>query len=131
MYNDYGSLARDREEGNLNCADFLLKDLDSADQTKTGLKRARASSRQEQGEAKRQKTAAGYGERMVESEDAVAKEKLMGLAQFERQCMQLALARLKNTGFEGKMLEALLLFIDVTDLFGQIFVLKDIGTRTV
>jgi hypothetical protein len=32
--------------------------------------------------------------------------------------MKLAVARLKNTGLKGKMLEALLLFIDVTDMFG-------------
>jgi hypothetical protein len=61
----------------------------------------------------------------------LVKEKLMGLAHFERQCMELALVRLKNTGLKGKMLEALLLFIDVTNMFRQIYVVKDIGTRTV
>jgi hypothetical protein len=53
----------------------------------------------------------------------------MSLAQFERQCMKLALERLKDTGLKGKILEALLLFIDITDMFGQIYVVKDIGTR--
>ena len=62
--------------------------------------------------------------------DTKAKAVLMDLAQYERDCMELTLARLKKTGLEGGMLEAVLLFIDVTDLFGQIYVVRDIGTRT-
>jgi hypothetical protein len=139
MYNDYGSLARDREEGNLSCADFLLEDSDSADKTEMGLKRAQASDRQEGRDVstKRQKIGAenGTGKVTIENdislEDTLIKEKLMSLAQFERQCMELALTRLENTGLKGNKLEALLLFIDVTDMFGQIYVVKDIGTRTV
>jgi hypothetical protein len=140
MYNDYGSLIRDREEGNLSCADFLLKDSDSVvpDKAETDIKRARGLDIQggEEASAKRQKinTGHGTGTNKIDTEslqDGLVKEKLMGLAQFERQCMELAVVRLKNTGLKGKMLEAVLLFIDVTDMFGQIYFVKDIGTRTV
>jgi hypothetical protein len=123
MYNDYGSLARDREEGNLSCTDFLVRASDSAGEAAKGLNGARAPDRQNQGEAKRQKTDAEWS-------NAAAKDQLMSLAQFERQCMKLALERLKDTGLKGKIFEALLLFIDITDMFGQIYVVKDIGRRT-
>jgi hypothetical protein len=89
---------------------------------------------QQETSVQRQKTIAENGtgtatiENGVNLEDTLVKEKLMSLAHFERQCMELAFARLKNTGLEGRMLEALLLFIDVTDMFGQIYVVRDIGT---
>jgi hypothetical protein len=142
MYNDYGSLIRDCEEGNLSCADFLLKVSDNIlldNGNETDIKRARGPDRhREKGaSAKRQKinTESRRGTNKIDTEvspeDELVKEKLMGLAHFERQCMELALVRLKNTGLKGKMLEALLLFIDVTNMFRQIYVVKDIGTRTV
>jgi hypothetical protein len=142
MYNDYGSLTRDREEGNLSCADFLLKGSDSVvpyNKTGTDIKRARGLDRHGEKEASAKpqrintenRTATNKIDTEVSLGDELIKEKLMGLADFERQCMELALVRLKNTGLKGKMLEALLLFVDVTDMFGQIYVVKDIGTRTV
>jgi hypothetical protein len=88
MYNDYSSLARDRKEGNLSCADFLLEDSDSADKTKIGLKRAQASDRQEGRDVsiKRQKIGAENrtGKVIIENniglKDTLIKEKLMNLA---------------------------------------------------
>jgi hypothetical protein len=91
MYNDYGSLARDSDEGNLNCIDFL----------------------NDQG-----------------GDIQKAKWELMRLAKFERGCMDLALLGLKASGVKGQALDALMLFIDVTDLFGQVYVVNDVETKT-
>jgi hypothetical protein len=138
IYNDYGSLVRDSEEGNLNCVDFFSTDsvnVHAPNTTGTGDKR-QAEETMEKACSKRAKTGDGSINCSAMVNDgkhgSVAKIKgeLMELAQFERQCMEIALSQLKKTGLKGKILEALLLFIDVTDLFGQIYVVRDIGTRT-
>jgi hypothetical protein len=111
MYNDYGSFARGREEGNLACADFFLKGSDGVsphNKTETDLKRAQVSDEHAQQETsvKRQKTIAENGTGMatvengVDLEATLVKEKLMSLAQFERQYMKLTLTRLQNTGLK-------------------------------
>jgi hypothetical protein len=95
MYNDYGSLIRDRGEGNPSCADFLLRGSDNIildNGTKTDIKRARGPARhgEKEASAKRQKVNTGHGtgtnktDTEVSVEDELVKEKLMVLAQFER-----------------------------------------------
>lgn len=42
----------------------------------------------------------------------------------------MAMGLLEDELAQGKMVGALRLFIDVTDLYGQVYLLKDIGTRT-
>jgi len=88
QYNDYGSVARDHAEGNLNSVDFLNGEV-----------------------------------------DAVKKQDLMWLAEYEREHLVLALTRL-NGIITKEVMEKLRLFIDVTDLYGQIYVAKDIGIWT-
>ena len=56
------------------------------------------------------------------------KEELMWIANFERRGMNMALQSLSELpGTHGDILEGLGLFMDVTDLYGQIYVLRDIG----
>jgi hypothetical protein len=131
MYNDYGSLARDREEGNLNCADFILhagrNEKRGRDEEGTEANPSSKRMKMENGTAN---GPAPRDEKSAVADDPAAKKVLMELAQFERQCMEVALTRLEKAGLKGRMLEALLLFVDVTDLFGQIYVVRDIGSKT-
>ncbi|KAH8684366.1 hypothetical protein BGZ60DRAFT_442141 [Tricladium varicosporioides] len=55
------------------------------------------------------------------------KLELQKLAEYERECLGLAWEKLKREGLQGGLEEALGLFIDVTDLYGQIYVTRDIG----
>ena len=104
MYNDYGSLARDTDEQNLNSVNFPEFHLKSRS-------RARASE---------------------ETWDERAKSNLLWIADYERQGLQVALALLAAELGDAQQptVEAVKLFINVTDLYGQIYVLRDIGTRT-
>lgn len=99
MYNDYGSLARDHAEMNLNSVNFPEFATQVAD-------------------------------------EAAAKAALMRIAEYERRGLDAALAELGRVlhetdgGRDPKgWLNALKLFVNVTDLFGQIYVVKDIATR--
>ncbi|KAL9597717.1 MAG: hypothetical protein Q9219_004974 [cf. Caloplaca sp. 3 TL-2023] len=94
MYNDIGSLARDREESNLNSLNFPEFLGDGKMKEEGGLK-----------------------------------ADLYQLTLHERKCLDMAVESLKGT---STMLMRRLLptFVDVTDLFGQIYMEKDIGIRT-
>ncbi|KAJ4286478.1 hypothetical protein N0V90_013178 [Kalmusia sp. IMI 367209] len=89
MYNDYGSLARDQEEKNLNSVNFP--------------------------------EFAGLG--MKE-----AKEQLMEMAEFERQGVKRTLDTLKLVVM-ADVWRQVKAFVDVTDLYGQIYVIKDLTNR--
>ncbi|KAB8228989.1 uncharacterized protein BDW43DRAFT_198004 [Aspergillus alliaceus] len=107
MYNDYGSIQRDRDEGNLNSVDFsefANADLNAA------------------------------------CEGGVAKAALFRLAEYERKGVESAFAHLvdafENTaskaatcGHKTDPMGLWRLFVDVTDLYGQIYVVKDIASR--
>ncbi|OTB17444.1 hypothetical protein K445DRAFT_310851 [Daldinia sp. EC12] len=99
MYNDYGSLARDTDESNLNSLNFP--------------------------------EFAGF----AKNEEQQAKAQLMNIAEYERRCLDVALSELENEilggngGSKGKWMGAIKLFVNVTDLYGQIYVVKDIATR--
>lgn len=56
------------------------------------------------------------------------KEDLMDIAEFERSCMQLCFKRLSSE-VSQKVSAQLHAFINVTDLFGQIYVVQDIASR--
>ncbi|KAI1384134.1 Ent-kaurene synthase [Hypoxylon trugodes] len=102
MYNDYGSLARDADELNLNSLNFP--------------EFARAA-------------------KIGGLEEKEAKEQLMNIAEYERRSLNLALNQLESElmsgggGNNGKWMDAIRLFVNVTDLCGQIYVVKDIATR--
>ena len=106
QYNDYGSVARDRAEQNLNSVDFHEFC-----------------------------TIHGGGGRALEATDdgegadeETKKAELMWLAEYERECLQLALGKLRAEVQETVM-NAVDLFVRVTDLYGQIYVARDIASR--
>lgn len=110
IYNDAGSLGRDIEEQNLNSLNF-------PEFTRVNAKDGRDGLMQEGGCVK----------------NKMMKE-LLWIGEYERGCMQRALEGLEEFMGDmprgGKLLEAVKLFISFTDLYGQIYVLKDVGTRT-
>ena len=97
MYNDYGSVRRDRVEDNLNSVDFA--------------------------------------EFQAEGSADEAKKALFSLAEYERECLAIALVRLQQAGGQAdnwqRKMAVIRLFCDVTDLYGQLYVVRDMGTRMV
>ncbi|OJD36443.1 ent-kaurene synthase [Diplodia corticola] len=125
MYNDYGSVRRDRLEGNLNSVDFAEFGAG------TGSTSAKAGGEQQ----KQQRDVAGDDD---DDDEEEAKKALFGLAEYERECLGTALARLQQAGGAGgsgggwqRKMAVMRLFCDVTDLYGQIYVVRDMGTRMV
>jgi hypothetical protein len=97
IYNDYGSLNRDREEQNLNSMNF-----------------------KEFTESKK-------------NSDTERKAALWKIAQFERRGLDSAMGMLEMACQEKggqRKTNVLKMFVDVTDTYGQIYVARDIGTRT-
>lgn len=116
MYNDYGSIARDRVECNLNSLDFaeFASDNDAKTSGKTGTQ-----------------------EEIVEEHcDAslmqAKKKTLYELAQYERSWLSDVMRRLRDEmqgSQKRRQLDIWNMFCDVTDLYGQIYVVKDIASR--
>lgn len=103
MYNDYGSVARDRMEGNLNSVNF--PEFQAANDTKHRRDQPLSEQR--------------------------AKVQLMRIADYERKGLDMTLAHLEGlleAEGQGDLIGALHLFYHVTDLFGQVYVLKDIAS---
>lgn len=95
MYNDYGSLVRDRDEHNINSLDFS--------------------------------EFAGHGD------DENRKKLLRELAGYERSRLTGSLQTLEQILMKSgkRQLRALIrMFWDVTDTYGQIYIVRDIGVRT-
>lgn len=95
MYNDYGSIARDEAECNLNSVDF--DDLGGS-----------------------------------VSELQARKETLFALAQYERGWLDNSMDQLRAEAQavgRRRQVQVLTMFCDVTDLYGQIYVVKDIASR--
>ncbi|ETS76585.1 hypothetical protein PFICI_11972 [Pestalotiopsis fici W106-1] len=59
-----------------------------------------------------------------------AKSELLLIAGYERHGLGVALNELEKELGSGNLMTSLRMFVDVTDLYGQIYVLKDVGTRT-
>lgn len=104
MHNDYGSLQRDADEHNLNSTNFPEFHLETFSYHRAG----------------------------VEIWDKSAKGDLLWIADYERHGVQTALTLLATElgSLQKHVIDPLKLFINVTDLYGQIYVLRDIGTRT-
>lgn len=94
MYNDYGSIARDKDEANLNSVNFP------------------------EFHSKR-----GVGP----NDEKDIKGQLVWIAEYERDGFQNAAAKLEAELGDKNLMDALKVFIDVTDLFGQIYVQKDLS----
>ncbi|POS70579.1 ent-kaurene synthase [Diaporthe helianthi] len=107
MYNDHGSAARDLDEANVNSIDFPEFTLN--EQFPQGV------------------------------DIATKKEKLFEVAQYERACIEEAFRRLESHGSQSSSAEARArksrqmeiwrLFYNVTDFWGQMYVLRDMGSR--
>jgi hypothetical protein len=108
MYNDAGSAARDADERALNSVNFPEFFLTSPQQ-------------QQQGQKGQKKCG-----------DVNPKEELLWIADYERRGLETAIELLEEEvgGSHGGLVGALRLFVRVTDLYGQIYVLQDVGTRT-
>lgn len=103
MYNDYACVERDHEECNLNSLDFAEFCLP------------------------------GRSDWHKRNEDE-AKKQLMWLAEYERHGMDVALSHLGeqldgNKDGQG-ILNSVKLFVDVTDLYGLIYLIRDVSPRT-
>ncbi|KAK0701337.1 hypothetical protein B0T21DRAFT_455875 [Apiosordaria backusii] len=106
--NDYGSVLRDRQEGNLNSVDFLTQDR------KCGSDASDAGFDLQQ-----------------------AKKDLLYVAEHEKECLDPTLAKLKvemmskeRKGGKEKM-QALQTFVDTVELYGQIYCARDISNKQV
>jgi hypothetical protein len=91
QYNDLGSVARDRDEGNLNSLDF-----------------------------------SEFHENKQKNDQADAE--LLRIATYERDCVDLVVQKLRREVDSGTV-KAIEAFVSATDLFGQVYVTKDLGTR--
>ncbi|KAM5456799.1 hypothetical protein MaudCBS49596_001040 [Microsporum audouinii] len=101
MYNDYGSVARDRDERNLNSVNF--PEFSPSSPSDGG------------------------------SDDDSLRKELLLLAEYEREQMETALGKLEDLAANDKgqqrVLQKVRMFCDVTDLYGQIYVARDIASR--
>lgn len=107
QYNDHGSLERDREEGNLNSLDF--PEFSNAPRV--------AHPNDDEGLVE-----------ATEKMDIAKKAVLMGLADYERQCLDMAMSVLSEE-VPAEVMRAIRLFVEVTDLYGQIGLARDMSTR--
>lgn len=98
MYNDFGSVARDREDQNLNSIDFPE-----------------------------------FADNHTDQDERTAKEVLFRLAQYEQSCLDAAMARLdklcRDDARKRRKLDIFRVFCSATDLYGQIYVVRDISVR--
>ncbi|KAF4628001.1 hypothetical protein G7Y89_g10156 [Cudoniella acicularis] len=109
MYNDYGSIARDRAEGNLNSVDF-------SEFAGNGARHENSCE-------------ASNGSKSWEEENLEMKKKsLIELAEYERSCVLATKERLVPLVSE-RVADIFNVFINVTDLYGQIYVARDIASR--
>lgn len=119
QYNDYGSVRRDCAEENLNSIDFPefhLGPRQSSDVDTVAVDRESLNS--------------GNAPENGLYEDTLTRDRcaqLMEVATYERECLNLALRRLK-TLIDAGTARALQVFINVTDLYGQIYVVRDINS---
>ncbi len=100
QYNDYGSILRDRAEKNLNSINFPEFDAEAKDL-------------------------------MTDNDGDVEsrlKENLYWIAEYERECIGVTLRRLEEQLGKTKIM-MLRVFVDVTDLYRQIYIARDITSR--
>ncbi|KAI1670819.1 hypothetical protein Ptr902_08159 [Pyrenophora tritici-repentis] len=142
QYNDYGSAMRDAKEGNFNSLDFpgfhdmeydrkngvgVTDSLSNASESASRGEGVGDASESQPVTTKLRRYSAtnsnGSGKRI-----SPAKDSLMAFADFERAGMELAKDRLRSV-VPRRCMEQLQVFIDVTDMFGQVYIQKDIASR--
>ena len=142
MYNDYGSVARDRTEGNLNSIDFPefagKRRERSNNCSCEAATEACGCSNQVAGSGRRGDVGAptllddavkDVSEANVIGEYEKAKKELSWLAEYERRGMDAALQELGRLVADQGLMEKVRLFVDVTDLYGQMYVARDLTER--
>ena len=112
-YNDWGSRSRDMAEFNVNSLNF--EDIRSGSEALNDITGNGAFLNQQ----KVTTSAAGYAE---------PERRLLFIAEFERRCMLNSLRELKGI-VSPEVYVAVKLFCDVTDIYGQIYVVKDMTPR--
>ncbi|KAI0850465.1 Ent-kaurene synthase [Daldinia vernicosa] len=121
QYNDYGSVKRDLAENNLNSINFPeFHDVYSIYDTVT------------RDEELAGKSDNGVTQSQSQPQEAHIKEalqKLFDIATYERECLEHAVNRLRGE-IKPQTLKTLELFIKVTDLHGQIYLVRDINNNT-
>ena len=122
QYNDYGSATRDKQERNLNSLDFPEfqphVDGDPQDHNVDSGRNAYSM------------PTAGRNKEGTNAHSMMGMKKtLMEIADFERANVQLALQQLRQTLQSSATMDAIQVFVNVTDLFGQLYVVKDIASR--
>ncbi|KAK8036506.1 hypothetical protein PG991_001643 [Apiospora marii] len=135
MYNDYGSVARDAAETNLNSVDFPeLQPPVTPQQSRShsnGQKRSADDAGLNGNDDDDDSGDFPKGESPHHSVEE-SKKTLFALAQYERAWFQDAMGRLReemrSLGRRRDM-EAWDVFCEVTDLYGQIYVVRDIASR--
>jgi hypothetical protein len=117
LYNDLGSLSRDTTERNLNSINF--PEFHSSETALGGLPSSIRTSR--------------YCCRETQSLDVKeAKQELMFIAEYERRCLQMATCELEKEliaeigGRSADIMRSIMLFVNVTDCFGLVYVQKDL-----
>ena len=105
LYNDYGSMRRDVDEQNLNSVNFP--------EFRDGEQRAR----------ERPPAPPGTSPNLEE-----LGARLMDIASWERRCLRLAMEEMERIS-EPPLIRMLRVFVDVTDMFGQIYVVKDLASK--
>lgn len=107
MYNSYGSLARDKAEGNLNSMDFPeFEDCGVIPMSSDATEKQTSAELQERRGA------------------------LMEMAEYGRECLLIVKARLRPL-LDERLRGVLDVFVNVTDLYGQIYIARDIASRMV
>ncbi|KAL8969876.1 MAG: hypothetical protein Q9183_001785 [Haloplaca sp. 2 TL-2023] len=120
QYNDYGSATRDAEEGNLNSLQFPEFDRHSSTSW-----RINGSISHDENHGTNGIVDCNPCSGQVSNE---AKKELMNIAEYERADMELAVQHLRKVVKAPSALRALEVYIDVTDLFGQIYVAQDLSS---
>lgn len=108
LYNDYASIARDRAENNLNTVNFP--------------------------EFRTKGNGSAYCEESTEEKEQRLKMEVLGLAEYERELVTVGKKSLvaelrKGTSEEQRAAEAVRLFVGVTELYAEMYVLKDLTNR--
>jgi hypothetical protein len=99
QYNDFGSVVRDQEERNLNSVNFP-EFVTAQSETPVSTKELRDR----------------------------RKHDLLTVAAYEKRCLDRVVGELRES-LEPEVMEKLDMFIQVTDLYGQIYIARDIGIR--
>jgi hypothetical protein len=112
QYNDYGSIARDRAEHNLNSVNFLEFHEENENEINDHVSNGHVH----------------LSKSSTMNHEDQTRETLFRIANYERACLDLAVQHLKPE-VTSSTWKALQVFINVTDLYGQIYVVRDINSR--